>query len=103
MDLLGAGRRTHTFIGEIFAEWTTMRLTPKHDRGLDRREVFVRTAGSPDEMRPRDLRVIDEALLRFTARALVSSSEVVDLLLDVRSAVMFDSALTALLDELQER
>lgn len=80
-----------------------MRLTPKHDRGLDGREVFVRTEGSPDEMRPRELRVIDEALLRFTARALSSSSEVVDLLLDVRSAVMFDSALTALLDELQER
>ena len=80
-----------------------MRLKTKRDREPDGREMHVSTAGPLDELQPRQLRVIDEALRRCVPRRLVSSSEAVDLLLDVRSAVVFDSALTALLDELQKR
>jgi hypothetical protein len=65
--------------------------------------MLVSTAGPLDELQSRQLRVIDEALRRFVPRRLVSSSEAVDLLLDVRSALVFDSALAALLDELQKR
>jgi hypothetical protein len=42
--------------------------------------------------------LIDEALERFAARDLVSSSEVVDLLLDMRSAAVSDAELAALID-----
>ena len=42
--------------------------------------------------------VIDEALERFAGRDLVSSTEVVDLLLDMRSAAVSDAELAALID-----
>jgi hypothetical protein len=42
--------------------------------------------------------LIDEALERFAGRDLVSSSEVVDLLLDMRSAAVSDAELAALID-----
>ena len=42
--------------------------------------------------------VIDEALERFAARDLVASSEVVDFLLDLRSAVVSDAAIAALIE-----
>ena len=42
--------------------------------------------------------LIDEALERFAARDLVSSSEVMDLLLDMRSAAVSDAELAALID-----
>jgi hypothetical protein len=42
--------------------------------------------------------IIDEALERFAARDLVGSSEVVDFLLDLRSAVVSDAALAALIE-----
>ena len=42
--------------------------------------------------------LIDEALERFAGRDLVSSTEVVDLLLDMRSAVVSDAELAALID-----
>ncbi len=80
-----------------------MRLKTKRARDPDGRETLVSTACPLDELQPRPLRVIDEALRRFVPRRLVSSSEVVDLLLDVRSAVVFDSALTALIGDLQKR
>ncbi len=41
---------------------------------------------------------IDEALLRFTGRQLVTATEVVDLLLDLRLRVGVDAALHDLLD-----
>jgi hypothetical protein len=84
-------------------ERTTMKLKTEPARELDGREMLVSTAGPLDELQSRQLRVIDEALRRFVPRRLVSSSEAVDLLLDVRSALVFDSALAALLDELQKR
>ena len=42
--------------------------------------------------------IIDEALERFASRDLVGSSEVVDFLLDLRSAVVSDAALAALIE-----
>ncbi len=42
--------------------------------------------------------IIDEALERFSARDLVAASEVVDFLLDLRSAVASDAALAALIE-----
>jgi hypothetical protein len=42
--------------------------------------------------------LIDEALERFAERDLVSSTEVVDLLLDMRSAAVSDAELAALID-----
>ena len=42
--------------------------------------------------------LIDEALERFAGRDLVSSTEIVDLLLDLRSAVVSDAALAALIE-----
>jgi hypothetical protein len=42
--------------------------------------------------------LIDEALERFAARDLVSSGEIIDFLLDLRSAVVSDAALAALIE-----
>ena len=42
--------------------------------------------------------IIDEALERFSSRDLIAASEVVDFLLDMRSAVVSDAALAALID-----
>jgi hypothetical protein len=42
--------------------------------------------------------MIDEALQRFAGRDLVSSMEVLDLLLDMRSAALSDAEIAALID-----
>jgi hypothetical protein len=42
--------------------------------------------------------VIDEALERFSSRDLIAASEVIDFLLDLRSAVVSDAALAALIE-----
>jgi hypothetical protein len=42
--------------------------------------------------------IIDEAIERFASRDLIGSSEVVDFLLDLRSAVVSDAALAALIE-----
>jgi hypothetical protein len=42
--------------------------------------------------------LIDEALERFAGRDLVSSSEIVDFLLDLRTAVVSDAAIAALIE-----
>jgi hypothetical protein len=42
--------------------------------------------------------LIDEALQRFAGRDLVSSMEVLDLLLDMRSAALSDAEIAALID-----
>jgi len=49
------------------------------------------------------LRLIDRALHDFAGRGLVSSLEVVDLLLDMRSAVVLDAAFLAMVDEWEVR
>jgi hypothetical protein len=47
------------------------------------------------------LRIIDRALRELAGRRLVSSAEVVDLLLDLRSAIMLDAASQELREELE--
>ncbi len=42
--------------------------------------------------------IIDEALERYSARDLIAASDVVDFLLDLRSAVVSDAALAALIE-----
>jgi len=42
--------------------------------------------------------IIDEALERFSSRDLIAASKVVDFLLDLRSAVVSDAALAALIE-----
>ena len=42
--------------------------------------------------------LVDEALERFSSRDLIAASEVVDFLLDLRSAVVSDAALAALIE-----
>jgi hypothetical protein len=42
--------------------------------------------------------MIDEALERFAVRDLVAASEVVDFLLDLRTAVVSDAAIAALIE-----
>jgi hypothetical protein len=42
--------------------------------------------------------IIDEALERFSSRDLIAASELMDFLLDLRSAVVSDAALAALID-----
>jgi hypothetical protein len=42
--------------------------------------------------------LIDDALERFAVRDLISSGEVVDFLLDLRTAVVSDAALAALIE-----
>jgi hypothetical protein len=47
---------------------------------------------------PGILSIVDEALERFASRDLVAASEVVDFLLDLRSAIVSDAALAALIE-----
>jgi hypothetical protein len=49
--------------------------------------------------RPEIVTMIDEALERFAVRERVSGGEVVDFLLDLRTAVVSDEALRTLLEE----
>jgi hypothetical protein len=42
--------------------------------------------------------VVDEALERFSSRDLIAASEIVDFLLDLRSALVSDAALAALIE-----
>jgi hypothetical protein len=43
--------------------------------------------------------LIDEALERYASRDLIAASEIVDFLLDLRSAVVSDAALAALIEQ----
>lgn len=42
--------------------------------------------------------IVDEALERFSSRDLIAASEIVDFMLDLRSAVVSDAALAALIE-----
>jgi hypothetical protein len=44
------------------------------------------------------LTTIDEALERFSGRDLVAAGEIIDFLLDLRSAVVSDAAIAALIE-----
>jgi hypothetical protein len=43
--------------------------------------------------------IIDEALERYASRDLIAASEIVDFLLDLRSAVVSDEALAQLIEQ----
>lgn len=61
----------------------------------------------PPEDRSRDaaplpsLRAIDDAIERYVSRGLVTSNEVVDVLLEVRLVVASDARFAALVDDLE--
>ena len=62
-------------------------------------EYAVGTRDQEDEMDQAGIvTLIDEALTRFAGRDLVSSNEVLDLLLDMRSAALSDAEIAALID-----
>ncbi len=46
--------------------------------------------------------LIDDALERFAARDLISSGEIIDFLLDFRTAVVSDAAIAALIESESE-
>ena len=58
------------------------------------RDAMVDTAVRP----PSPLVLIDDALLQFVSRHLVTGTEVVDLLLDVRTAIELDRSFAVLAD-----
>lgn len=76
-----------------------MRAKPFRARERLRRDVPL--LGDGDDASSGALRNIDRALREFVGRRLVSSAEVVDLLLDLRSAIMRDAASQEFCDELE--
>lgn len=80
-----------------------MKLKTRRVRRLDWRRMFSGSGRPVDEVQSGSLATIDDAIGRFVSRRLVPSGEVVDLLLDVRSAVASDAAFTALLAEMEKR
>jgi hypothetical protein len=76
-----------------------MRVTPFRARGrLHRADPPLDERGGTSSG---GLRIIDRALCEFAGRRLVSSAEVVDLLLDLRSALLLDAVSRELCDELE--
>lgn len=71
-----------------------MKLKTRRMRRLDRRGLSGPERPS-DEIQPGSLALLDDLLGRLATRGVVSSREVVDLLLDVRSAIASDAAFTA--------
>jgi hypothetical protein len=66
----------------------------KDDESQDREEV-VRVETSREQL----TQVVDDALVRFRGRDLISSAEVVDVLLDLRLLLLEVEALEQLLEE----
>ena len=52
------------------------------------------------EVQTHPLRMIDDAFARYAQPRLLSSREVVDVLLDLRSALVLDASFASLLDDL---
>jgi hypothetical protein len=73
-----------------------MQLKTRRTRRLDRRWMLSGSDRPLNERQSGSLTLLDDLLGRFAARRVVSSSEVVDLLLDVRSAIVCDATFTAL-------
>ena len=80
-----------------------MQLKTRRTRPLDRRGMLSGSERPLDEMQSGPLAFLDDLLGRFAARSVVSSSEVVDLLLDLRSAIVFDVAFRALRVEMEDQ
>jgi hypothetical protein len=80
-----------------------MKLKTRRTGRLDRRGMFSGMEGPLDEVQLGPLALLDDLLGRFAVRRVVSSSEVVDVLLDVRSAIVFDVAFTTLRVEMEDQ
>jgi hypothetical protein len=78
-----------------------MRLRTRRGRDVEALERSFDTSAT--EPRNSAVPLVDEALVRFVNRRLVSGTEVVDVLLDLRSALVFDDSFAALLDERKAR
>jgi hypothetical protein len=73
----------------------------KSFRARKRLEPNNRVLEDSADPSPEALRIIDRALRDVTGRRLVSAAEVVDLLLDLRSAIVLEASLEGLLDEVE--
>lgn len=73
----------------------------KSFRASKRLEPTDPVSNDSTDSSPEALRIIDRALRDVTGRRLVSASEVVDLLLDLRSAILLEASLEDLLDEVE--
>ena len=80
-----------------------MRSKTRRKRELHQPETLVPRYGPVDAVQLGPLPLIDDALRRCTSRRLVRSNEIVDLLLDLRSAVALDATFAVLLGELEMR
>jgi hypothetical protein len=80
-----------------------MQLKTRRVRRPDRRGMLSGSERQLDEVQSGPLPLLDEAIERFAARGVISSREVVDLLLEVRSAIVFDVAFTAVRVEMEDQ
>lgn len=79
-----------------------MKLKPRETPRLAMRErAATDTSSAAEAGLSGAVAVIDQALAQFASRHLVPGAEVVDMLLDLRSALVFDATLRALRDELE--
>jgi hypothetical protein len=81
----------------MFERGRTMRAKPFRARERPRRDDPPLDGDASSGA----LRILDRALRDFAGRRLVPSAEVIDLLLDLRSAIMLDEASQELRDELE--
>jgi len=82
---------------ELIRTGTVSFVTVLHHRGAVASTLL--TQDQEDEMDQAGIvTLIDEALKRFAGRDLVSSNEVLDLLLDMRTAAISDAAIAALIE-----
>jgi hypothetical protein len=80
-----------------------MQIKTRRVRRADRRGELGESEHLLDGVQSGPLALLDEAIERFAARGVISSREVVDLLLEVRSAIVFDVAFTAVRVEMEDQ
>jgi hypothetical protein len=80
-----------------------MQIKTRRTRRLDRRRMLSGSERPVDKVQSGPLALLDDAIERFAARGVVSSSEVDDVLLEVRSAIVFDVTFTALGVEMEDQ
>jgi hypothetical protein len=73
-------------------------VTVLHDQCLEASTLRIQDIRRNQMDQAGIVTLIDEALERFAGRDIVSSAEVLDLLLDMRSAAVSDAAIAALID-----
>ncbi len=80
-----------------------MRPRTRRTHELPQPVAFVRDDAAVDILESGPLPLIDEGLRQYASRGLVSSAEILDLLLELRSVIAFDAAFATLLDRLERR